>query len=206
MQSSEMSCGRAATWLAGFFVAAFTLTLGGILYAGNQWWCWHWGDKSVTSTVGSVGGGTTELQNHWQTVLQGEIDDWGGTCMTLPEGSTGAEIRVDAGFYGTNGWLGIARLLEYDAGACLILKAEALQHRSYLDGGSYDDIDDKHVGCQEIGHTLGLDHRKGPKNRTCIRPDFHFSFGSANHRVDSDAFIYAGLKALKALRRSTPNG
>ncbi len=37
-------------------------------------------------------------------------------------------------------------------------------------------------------------------------PDFHFSFGSANHRVDSDAFIYAGLKALKALRRSTPNG
>ncbi len=39
-----------------------------------------------------------------------------------------------------------------------------------------------------------------------LNPDFHFSFGSANHRVDSDAFIYAGLKALKALRRSTPNG
>ena len=58
MQSSDMSSRRAATWLAGFFVAAFTLTLGGILYAGNQWWCWHWGDKSVTSTVGSVGGGT----------------------------------------------------------------------------------------------------------------------------------------------------
>ena len=39
-----------------------------------------------------------------------------------------------------------------------------------------------------------------------FNPDFHFSFGSANHRVVSDAFIYAGLKALKALRRSTPNG
>ena len=39
-----------------------------------------------------------------------------------------------------------------------------------------------------------------------ILPDFHFSFGSANHRVDSDAFIYAGLEAFKALRRSTPNG
>ena len=37
-------------------------------------------------------------------------------------------------------------------------------------------------------------------------PDFHFSFGSANHRVASDAFIYEGWKALKALRRSTPNG
>ena len=39
-----------------------------------------------------------------------------------------------------------------------------------------------------------------------LSPDSHFSFDSANHRVASDAFIYAGWKALKALRRSTPNG
>ena len=39
-----------------------------------------------------------------------------------------------------------------------------------------------------------------------LNPDSHFSFDSANHRVASDAFIYAGWKALKALRRSTPNG
>ena len=39
-----------------------------------------------------------------------------------------------------------------------------------------------------------------------LSPDFHFSFGSANQRVASDAFIYEGWKALKALRRSTPNG
>ena len=41
---------------------------------------------------------------------------------------------------------------------------------------------------------------------TGFSPDSHFSFDSANHRVASDAFIYAGWKALKALRRSTPNG
>ena len=39
-----------------------------------------------------------------------------------------------------------------------------------------------------------------------VYPDFHFSFDSANHRMASDAFIDAGWKALKALRRSTPNG
>ena len=39
-----------------------------------------------------------------------------------------------------------------------------------------------------------------------LYPDFHFSFDSANHRVASDAFIDTGWKALKALRRSTPNG
>ncbi len=50
----------------------------------------------------------------------------------------------------------------------------------------------------------GLSVARLKRNR--LNPDFHFSFGSANHRVDSDASIYAGLKALKALRRSTPNG
>jgi len=39
-----------------------------------------------------------------------------------------------------------------------------------------------------------------------LTPNFHFSFGSANHRVASDAFIDEGWKALKALRRSTPHG
>ena len=43
-------------------------------------------------------------------------------------------------------------------------------------------------------------------NQLGLCPDSHFSFDSANHRVASDAFIYAGWKALKALRRSTPNG
>ena len=43
-------------------------------------------------------------------------------------------------------------------------------------------------------------------SKTLLSPDSHFSFDSANHRVASDAFIYAGWKALKALRRSTPNG
>ena len=45
-----------------------------------------------------------------------------------------------------------------------------------------------------------------PRDLRALTPDFHFSFGSANHRVASDAFIDAGWKALKALRRSTPNG
>ena len=54
------------------------------------------------------------------------------------------------------------------------------------------------VQCDRVPHA--------PIQSRRLNPDFHFSFGSANHRVDSDAFIYAGLKALKALRRSTPNG
>ena len=40
--------------------------------------------------------------------------------------------------------------------------------------------------------------------RGLLIPDFHFNFGSANLSTASDSLIYAGLKARKALRRSTP--
>jgi len=41
---------------------------------------------------------------------------------------------------------------------------------------------------------------------TELYPDFHFHVSFANLSTASDAFIYAGWKALKALRRSTPHG
>ena len=59
------------------------------------------------------------------------------------------------------------------------------------------------VGGQPRGRSA---KRCGEATIALLHPDFHFSFGSANHRVASDAFIDAGWKALKALRRSTPNG
>ena len=91
MQSSDMNRGRAATWLAGVFVAAFTLTLGGILYAGNQWSRWHWPGPQVGIIV-AEGSGTDEgdydVGNGWEGVLNHEINDWyAGTCMTSNGGS-----------------------------------------------------------------------------------------------------------------------
>ena len=185
MQSSDMSRGRAATWLTGVFVAAFTLTLGGILFAGNQWWCWHWPGPNVGISVVADGSGAND-DSHWQPILTGEIADWGTTCMNF---SSGTDITVEAGFYGINGWLGLARLLDYDSGACEIKKAEALSNRDYLDGAGYDAIDDMHVPCQEIGHTLGLDHRKGPRNQTCMN-DMFLGFPDFN---DHDAATIAEI-------------
>ena len=53
---------------------------------------------------------------------------------------------------------------------------------------------------------LSMSQARNTTTTKVLTPDSHFSFDSANHRVASDAFIYAGWKALKALRRSTPNG
>lgn len=88
----------------------------------------------------------------------------------------GSEITGTADFFGFTGWLGLARIL--DNAGCVILRADALMNRTYLDDPSYDETADRHVSCQELGHDLGLDHRKGPKNRTCMNdqtvifPDF----------------------------------
>ena len=147
---------------AALGVASFAVTTATLVHAKNQWSCWHWSKNTIAVQ--------TLASGYWGMIISSEFNDWeGGTCLTF---SNGSEIQGDANFYGNTGWLGIARILQYDAGACEILKADALMNRSFLDGGSYDELDDRHVTCQEIGHTVGLDHRKGPKNQTCMNDQF----------------------------------
>ena len=61
---------------------------------------------------------------------------------------------------------------------------------------------------EDTGSYVAISNRQSDGSWKVARliPDFHFSFDSANHRVASDAFIDAGWKAIKALRRSTPHG
>ncbi len=142
--------------LGSFFVAAFVATTATIVFAAHQWSCWHWDHGNITITNAATG--------YWNTIIQDETNDWNnGTCVSF---GSGTEITTDSGFYGNTGWLGIARLLSVDSGACLILQAEALMNQTYLDGASYPESADRHVTCQEIGHTLGLDHDRGQP--TCM--------------------------------------
>jgi len=167
---------------SGAAALGFVLTTAGIASASNQWSCWHW-EKSTIGTQTAAGG-------YWGTIIGSEFSQWeSGTCVNF---SGGSEIVGDAGFYGATGWLGIARILDYDAGACAILKADALMNQSYLDGGSYSETADRHVACQEIGHTIGLDHRKGPKNQTCMN-DQTLGFPNFDaHDADTVAAITVG--------------
>jgi hypothetical protein len=148
---------RQSLFFASLASAAFLATTAAIASANNQWSCWHWNHNNV--------GFSNAASGYWGTILGSEMNQWyAGTCVNSAGGS---EITGDAGFYGATGWLGIARILEYTS-ACEIVRAEALMNQSYLDGGSYGETADRHVTCQEIGHCLGLDHRKGPNNRTCM--------------------------------------
>lgn len=161
-----MSRKRATFLLAGLFAVSFMLTTASITLGAKQWSCWHWDHNNIG--LSNAAGG------YWGSINGSEANDWkAATCISFGGGN---EITVDADFYGATGWLGIARLLEVGPG-CTIVRADALMNRSYLDGASYGETADRHVACQEIGHTLGLDHARG-KAQTCMNdrvlsyPDF----------------------------------
>jgi hypothetical protein len=182
MDREQLSRGKAAFWITGVFVITFAVFTAGLVVAKNQWSKWHWSKNNVTTTT-AVGG-------YWGTVISSEFNEWDtGTCIDFNGGS---EITGDANFYGNTGWLGLARLLNYNFGTGEIYRAEALMNRTYLDGASYDGTDDEHVTCQEIGHTIGLDHRKGPRNQTCMNDQFLGFPDFDQHDADTVAEITGG--------------
>lgn len=168
--------------LAAFFAVSFIISTITIVWANNQWFIWHWGKKTVSVTTAANG--------NWGTIISSEFTDWeAGTCV---EFTGGGEITGYANFYGFTGWLGLARLLDYDSSTGEIFRADAHMNRSYLDGSSYDETDDRHVTCQEIGHTLGLDHRKGPRKQTCMNDMFLGWDFYDQHDADTVAAITVG--------------
>jgi hypothetical protein len=185
MKLRDLSRSRAALYFSFLFVASFLLTTAGLVMAGNQWYCWHWPKNTIT--VNTAAGG------YWGGIISSEFSEWdSGTCVDFTSGS---EITGDANFYGNTGWLGLARLLDYDTSTCEIIRAESLMNQSYLDGPSYDETDDRHVTCQEHGHTIGLDHRKSPRHQTCMNDRFLGFPDFDAHDVATVAAITTGCSA-----------
>lgn len=189
-----------------------SMVLASSVVANNAWGDYHWDGASTPVAL------TLEdnLSPSWSTVL-GTVDaDWdtGALDLTIdssPDGSTNCGnplanpdpanpglIEVCNGSYGTNGWLGVARIW-IAADGTHISAAIAAVNDSYLgSGGAYDNANARqHVLCQEVGHTFGLDHQKSPKKQTCMNAQWGLtssSFVSPNpHDYDQLASIYAHL-------------
>ncbi len=193
------------------------MVLASSVVANNAWGDYHWDGASTPVAL------TLEdnLSPSWSTVLGTVEADWdtsGALDLTTidspPDGSTNCgnplanpdpanpgEIEVCNGSYGTNGWLGVARIW-IAADGTHISAAIAAVNDSYLgSGGAYDNADARqHVLCQEVGHTFGLDHQKSPKKQTCMNAQWGLtssSFVSPNpHDYDQLASIYAHLDPI----------
>ncbi len=175
------------------FIAVFAVTVlvataaPGI--AGHAWSTYHWADGSADPHDGSITLSVVDDLTAYETLYPAVIADWGADGPLTLNSSSGVArpaacdndatdaagaaiagtIRVCNGSYGLNGWLGLARIWlspdgHIDAGV-------ALMNDSYMLGSnpSYNNATaQRHVLCQEVGHTFGLGHQGGKKNRSCM--------------------------------------
>ena len=113
----------------------------------------------------------------WDGILGPVSADWSasavldtpavaGTVCAMVDGT----VQVCNGEYGINGWLGLATIL---VPGDHIQSGTAEVNDSYFSTATYDDdIARRHVLCQEVGHTLGLNHQKKPRAFSCMNENW----------------------------------
>lgn len=170
----------------GFAVAAaLAVVFGAVLPSGNsagavvtsgkaKCWansngdCYHWARTANPFTLKVE----NDVSSTWQGYFTQALDDWTNTTdhptpVVLkeateykPSGNCGAlngEVRVCNKSYGFNGWLGIASIWSRDG--VHITAGTVKLNDSYFNTTTYNTPAWRNlVSCQELAHTLGLDH------------------------------------------------
>lgn len=148
-------------------VLGVTVALGFPLgaWATHRWGCW----KYANASINWYNGGTGDYWNIYNEEARTDSNSWHNyTDIILnPVSASGTTDHINAynGFYGANGWLGIAEIRGYSG--CTIFNGRARLNQSYLDNGSYTRTNKKHVACQEVGHLFGLGHNTS-STTTCM--------------------------------------
>lgn len=140
-----------------------TLVGAGSAYASHRWGCW----KYANGAINWYNGATGDYWNIYNEEARTDSNSWHNyTDVNLTSTGSGTTDHINAfnGFYGANGWLGIAEIRGYSG--CTIRNGRVRLNMSYLEGG-YSRTNKKHVACQEVGHLLGLHHNTG-SSTTCM--------------------------------------
>jgi len=161
--------------LAVLAVAAMGLTLAGTAFATHSWGGYHWARMSNPFTL-KLG---DNVSSSWDGYLSTTSSDWSqstvlDTTMVAGQSSkrrcsaTTGRVEVCNGTYGNNGWLGIAQIW---LSGSHITQGTVRVNDTYFNLAQYNNVNEKeHVMCQEVGHTLGLDHQStsGLSVGTCM--------------------------------------
>jgi hypothetical protein len=174
--------------------------------ADHSWGKYRW-DSSVIPVPLDIG---DNLTGPWSAHLAQAVADWdSGTPdvldLQLGAGASDADcsptlwrIEVCNGFYGANGWLGIARI--WITRGSRIAQATTQVNDTYFEGpyGYGTDNWRQLVTCQEVGHTFGLDHQDenfdNPNLGSCMdyTSDPVGNTAPNQHDFDQLAAIYVG--------------
>jgi hypothetical protein len=177
---------------SGRLAAAIALGLIGVAFssatqATHSWNNYHWARNTTQFTL-PVGDNTTTKA--WKKSLTNSSADWnsdnGPLLVSVVGGSTNSQscsmvagtTQVCNFTYGSNGWLGLATI--NITGGVHITQGTAKMNDTYFNQAFYNNKNEKrHVMCQEVAHTFGLDHQStsGQSLDTCMD---YFSNTGAN--------------------------
>ncbi len=140
------------------------ISIGGVAYSSHSWGNYHWARTANPVTV-KLG---DNVGTAWDSYLTTASRDWSVSSVldtlivpgkTNPNNCRAVSGRVEVcnSKYGNNGWLGIASIW---VSGSHITQGTVKLNDSYLSTAKYNTpVWKNFIMCQEIGHTLGLDHQ-----------------------------------------------
>ena len=149
--------------------AAVAMTFGAVLVADHSWNGYHWARTTDSFNLTVVNSTTTD----WDSYVTKATIDWSQSpVLNMVEEGSGStadrdrrqcsapqgQVRICNLAYGFNGWLGIAGISIDSNGH--IVRGYVKLNDSYFSTSYYNNATWKQsVTCQELGHTVGLDHQ-----------------------------------------------
>lgn len=188
--------------------------------ATNAWADYHWARKANPFTL-KLG---DNVGSSWDSYLGTASSQWTASSVldtSVVTGQSSKNCRPTLGrvevcnrTYGNNGWLGIAQI--WINTSHHITQGAVKMNDTYFNTASYNTPGWKSlVMCQEIGHTLGLDHQDENFNNPPITPHTCMDYfvpaagetvGPNQHDLDELAIIYSHLDSSTTVLSSAPSG
>jgi hypothetical protein len=194
---------------AAALAAVATALVASSASATHSWNGYHWARSANPFTL-QLGDNLTTAD--WKSHLGQTSSDWSkanvldtvvvpGQARNKRCRATPGRVEICNGFYGNNGWLGVAQIW-LASGTKHITQGTVKANDTYFSQAPYNNAAEKeHVVCQEVGHTLGLDHQdtSGASLNTCM--DYYKNTSDTDtksttpnqHDYDELATIYAHL-------------
>ena len=203
--------------IATIVVATF-LAVPAVLLATHSWGGYHWARTSNPFNL-KVG---DNVSGAWDGVLDTTISDWTqSTVLNLNKVAgqskgrcrpTTGRVEVCNDTYGNNGWLGVAQIW-LQSGTQHIVQGTVKLNDTYHNSAPYNTTAWRNlVSCQEVGHTLGLDHQDenfdNPNLGTCMdyTNDPSTNQHPNQHDYDELQIIYSHVDSTTTVGASLPSG
>ncbi len=185
--------------------------------ANHSWNGYHWARTANPFLI--LAG--NNLSPEWQPIFSTSLTDWSKSTvldMTAVAGGaksrncrpTSGQIEVCDSTYGNTGWLGVAQIW---ISGTHIAQGTVKLNDTYFHTAQYNTTAWRNlVSCQEIGHTLGLDHQdenfNNPNLNTCMdyTNDPSSNQHPNSHDYDELVTIYSHLDSSSSVSSPAATG